>query len=115
MSSSSDTSPEEKGLARNPELMTRRDTALLVIDMQVKLLAAIADSVRITWNTRRLIEGAVALDIPILATEQYPEGLGPTTPELASLLEEPIAKKVFSCGLCEELMVALENTKVSKH
>ena len=65
-------------LPRSPELMSRHDTALLVVDVQGKLASAVQDATRLTWNIERLIQGAQLLGLPVAATEQYPEGLGPT-------------------------------------
>jgi nicotinamidase-related amidase len=96
-------------LPRSPELMTRHDTILLVVDVQEKLLPAIDRAARVAWNVRRLIDGAKTLGVPVLATEQYPEGLGPTIPELASLLGDVPSKLTFSCGGCPEFAAALES------
>jgi nicotinamidase-related amidase len=90
-------------LPRSPELMNRDDSALLVVDVQARLLPMIAGHERMTWNIRRLIDGAKILGVPVAATEQYPQGLGPTTPELATRLGEIPAKLAFSCGECGEL------------
>jgi len=91
---------------RSAELMNAGDTALVVIDVQQKLVAAMADKAQVVWNCRRLIEGARILSLPVVATEQYPEGLGPMVPELAQLIENRQAKLRFSCagcGIFEEL------------
>jgi len=93
-------------LVRSPELMNRDDAALLVVDMQAKLLPLIASHQRVIWNCRRLIDGAKILGVPIAATEQYPQGLGPTTAELAGRLETIPAKLAFSCGECGEIFRA---------
>jgi len=77
--------------------MTPADTALLVIDMQQKLLPAVADHRRIAWNCRRLLDGAKILGVPAVGTEQYPQGLGPTVPELAERLGPLPEKLTFSC------------------
>ncbi len=90
-------------LPRSPELMNRDDAALLVVDMQAKLLPLIAGSERVVWNVRRLIDGAKILGVPVAATEQYPQGLGPTTTELSQRLGAIPAKLAFSCGECGEL------------
>lgn len=90
-------------LPRSPELMSRDDTALLVVDVQEKLIRLIPDHARIIWNTRRLIDAARALGVPVAATEQYPQGLGGTVSELAALLEAPADKVAFSCGACGPL------------
>jgi nicotinamidase-related amidase len=92
----------DQALPRSPELMNRDDAALLVVDMQAKLLPLIAGSGRVVWNVRRLIDGAKILGVPLAATEQYPQGLGPTTPELAERLGPIPAKMAFSCGECGE-------------
>jgi nicotinamidase-related amidase len=90
-------------LLRSPEMMSRGDTALLVVDVQEKLIPLIADHQRIVWNVRRLIEGAKILGIPVAATEQYPKGIGPTVPELAKRLGPIPAKLAFSCCGCPEI------------
>jgi nicotinamidase-related amidase len=90
-------------LLRSPELMNRDDAALLVVDMQAKLLPLIPDSQRLIWNVGRLIDGAKILGVAHAATEQYPQGLGPTTPELAQRLGEIPAKTAFSCIECGDI------------
>jgi len=100
--------------SRTPELMSRTDTAVLVIDVQEKLLAAIPAAPLIEWNVRRLVEGARVLSLPVLATEQYPQGLGPTCGGILELVDEPVAKKSFSCCLCPEVMERLVGTNASK-
>jgi nicotinamidase-related amidase len=66
------------------------------------------------WNIRRLIDGAKLLGLPILATEQYPQGLGPTTTELVTLLDKVFDKTAFSCGGCEALCRELGATDKRK-
>lgn len=92
--------PSINSLPRSPELMNRDDAALLVVDMQGKLLPLIPGHQRLIWNVRRLIDGAKILSVPIAATEQYPQGLGPTTPELAQRLGTIPAKMAFSSCEC---------------
>lgn len=75
--------------------------ALLVVDLQEKLLAAIPDGARVLDRARRFIEAAKILKVPIVATEQYPKGIGPTCAEIkAALGDTPIFDKVAfsSCG-----------------
>lgn len=88
---------------RSPELMSRGDTALLVVDVQTKLLEAMAPPPSMVWNIGRLIDGARILGMPVEATEQYPRGLGPTTPVLAERLGAIPAKSMFSCRECGHL------------
>lgn len=79
--------PENLPLHRSLELMSVwRYWGLLVVDMQGKLLTMITGHERITWNCRRLLDGAKLLGIPVAGTEQYPQGLGPTTAVLSERL-----------------------------
>jgi nicotinamidase-related amidase len=94
--------------------MSRGDTALLVVDVQEKLAAAIPQSARIVWNVRRLIDGAKILGLPVMGTEQYPKGLGPTVVELAERLGPLPSKLAFSCGGCPELFESLAGRGIHK-
>lgn len=105
-------------LPRSPELMSRGDSALLVVDVQGKLVSLIDGHRRIVWNIRRLIDGAGVLGVPVAATEQYPKGLGPTTPELTAALAtlggraSPLplpSKMAFSCGECGEIFAGFRS------
>jgi nicotinamidase-related amidase len=90
-------------LTRSPLLMSRQDTALLIVDMQPKLLNLIESGPTIVWNNRRLLDGAKLFDVPVMGTEQYPHGLGGTEPSLAERMPSPAAKVAFSCGACTQL------------
>ena len=82
-------------------MLEASDTALALIDVQGKLAALMHEKEKLYRNLRILVQGAAALKLPILWLEQYPEGLGPTIPEVAGLLEgrKPLAKTCFSaCG-----------------
>ena len=75
----------------NPLDLTRfhlnaEETALLIIDVQTKLMAAMEDTPRLCRNTGILLTAARELHIPVVVTEQYPKGLGPTVPEVAEQL-----------------------------
>ncbi len=88
------------------------NTVLVLVDVQTKLAALMADREAMIANQRRMIRGAQILKTPILWNEQYPEGLGPTIPELAELLPdiEPLAKRSFSCCGNGEFVEQLEAT-----
>ena len=81
----------------HPTQMSAADTALLVIDVQEKLLPKIPGAAALTRNIAFLIDGARLLDMPVTATEQYPKGLGPTVPELARRVPQRPEKTAFSC------------------
>lgn len=74
------------------------NTLLLLVDFQVKLVRVMHDREILLENVRKLVRSMVALDVPVLRTEQNPGGLGPTVPEIAGLLAgEPVSKFSFSC------------------
>jgi nicotinamidase-related amidase len=105
---------DAKTLPRSPELMTPQDTVLVVVDVQEKLMPLVAGASRILWNLRRLLDGAEAVGLKTLATEQYPQGLGKTVPELAGRLGTIPSKLTFSCGGCEPFAKELAGLGVSK-
>ena len=80
----------------HPTQMSAGDTGLLVIDVQEKLLPKIPAADQLIRNIAFLVDGAKLLDMPVQATEQYPKGLGGTTPELAQRLPERPDKLAFS-------------------
>jgi len=73
--------------------------ALIVVDIQEKLLPPIFQKEMLVKNSKLLIRLAGILKIPVLMTTQYAKGLGSTVPEIASLLPETqaIDKQMFSC------------------
>jgi len=73
-------------------LLDRTRSLLLVIDVQERLAPAIAEGGARIARTRLLLEGARRLEVPVLATEQYPKGLGRT---VADLLPWPAGTEVF--------------------
>jgi nicotinamidase-related amidase len=80
---------------------TRNASALLIIDVQERLAAAMdpARLERVVNRTLAAIDGANALGLPIIVTEQYPRGLGPTLAPIAQRLGggvKPIEKLEFS-------------------
>lgn len=84
-------------IARRP--LEADQCALIIIDIQEKLLPPIFQKEQLIKNTQLLIRLAGILRIPHIATVQYAKGLGNTVPEIASLLPEtePIDKQMFSC------------------
>jgi isochorismate hydrolase len=83
--------------SRSPELLSAATSRLLIVDMQQRFMPAIANHQPLIENCVKLVKAAGILQVPVCATEQYPQGLGPTIPELASLLPPPAAKVRFSC------------------
>ncbi|MGA8762609.1 MAG: hydrolase [Candidatus Sulfotelmatobacter sp.] len=83
--------------ARRP--LAAEQCALIVIDIQDKLLPPIFQKEQLVQNSQLLIRAAGILKIPALVTTQYSKGLGGTVPEISSLLPETpaIDKQLFSC------------------
>ncbi|MCX6268392.1 MAG: hydrolase [Bacteroidetes bacterium] len=81
---------------------------LLVIDFQERLFPAIHDHEKLSKNVPLLIEGLKVLGIPMIVTEQYVKGLGPTIPEIAATIQgvDRIEKASFSC--CDEPQFMME-------
>ena len=78
-------------------MLTTEACAVLVIDLQEKLVPALTDQVAIVGRCRLVLEAARRLAVPALLTEQYPRGLGPTVPAIASLVApSAVAKTTFS-------------------
>ena len=81
----------------SPDRLTAREGGLLVVDLQEKVLAPIRYGDLAVANAARLVRAARLLGMPAWATEQYPEGLGPTAPEIAELIPDRPAKMTFHC------------------
>jgi nicotinamidase-related amidase len=94
------TAPRENSAdyVRNPDLLSATNSRLLIVDVQDKLLPPIANGPRLVHNCRRLIDGAKIVSVPVYGTEQYPQGLGPTTAELATRMGPRVEKVIFSCA-----------------
>jgi nicotinamidase-related amidase len=79
----------------------RERAALVVVDVQEAFRKAIPDFDRVAGNAATLVQGASAMDIPVVLTEQYPRGLGETVPEVAEHLPagtERLEKVRFSAA-----------------
>ena len=63
-------------IVRNSKLLKTESTALLIIDIQEKILPVMHSPEFIISNTKKLINGFKVLGLPIFFTEQYPKGLG---------------------------------------
>ena len=92
-------------------------SCLLVVDIQERLIPAIHEAEALVDNSRWLIEIANELDVPVLTTEQYPQGLGHTSEALKPLLkpENILEKSWFSCmsePACNERINALRPDQV---
>jgi nicotinamidase-related amidase len=92
-------------------LLDASKASLLVIDIQERLLPAMADGARVLAKTTILQRAAEQLALPLTISEQYPKGLGRTVPELASNRAAIFEKLAFSCWRDE----ALRNHFINLH
>lgn len=90
---------------------TPQSSCLLLIDLQARLMPAIADSVRLLDTARRLAETARLLDIPIYATEQNRSGLGETVGALRSFALSTFQKMHFDATRERAWMSFLPNDR----
>ena len=102
-------------IARRP--LDPEQCALIVIDIQEKLLPPIFEKERLLRNSQLLIRLAGVLKMPTLLSTQYSKGLGNTVPEVASLLPDtsPIEKQVFSCFGSDVFCAALKRLPESRN
>ena len=80
-------------------MFTAENSALVIIDIQEKLFRVMYEKEALSSNIQKLIKGIQIMDIPIIVTEQNPDGLGLTIPEISNILPglQPIPKFSFSC------------------
>jgi nicotinamidase-related amidase len=92
-------------------LLDRSDSVLVVVDVQEAYRNLTVEHERMVQNVRRLLEAAKIMNVPILATEQYPKGLRHTQPEVADGFPEGqrvIEKLSLSCWKEPEFARAIE-------
>ena len=85
-------------------------SCLLVIDVQEKLAPAVHQAEQLIENCRWMIEAAHLLKVPVLASEQYPRGVGPTVAALRELIADDQVKdkQTFSCADAPECQTMIE-------
>ena len=101
---------------RFSKLLKPDQTALLIIDIQERILPVISNNQMVVDNTLKLIKGFKILNLPIYFTEQYPKGLGPThktiTDELGDI--KPFDKMSFSCSGASDLFEEFNKKNLSQ-
>lgn len=95
--------------------LNREETVLLVIDIQEKLVPVMDYKDQVINNNKILISAAQQMDFPVVATEQYPKGLGQTVPELLKLIDKDniFAKNSFT-AYTDEVRDALKSLNKKK-
>jgi nicotinamidase-related amidase len=97
-------------------LCRQKDSLLLCIDIQDRLLQAMVEPARsrMIENTVRLLKTAQLLSIPVMYTEQYPQGLGSTIAEIKEVIPEDSGyfdKTSFSCCATESFIEAVRTSR----
>ena len=80
-------------------LLDRSESVVSVVDIQEKLAAVMGRREQVVEQTCKLLRSALRLEVPVVVTEQYPQGLGRTVPEVAEAAGDvtPIEKLSFGC------------------
>lgn len=84
------------------KLVERERAQLLVVDIQEKLLPHIAEHERVVAQAARITRAAAALAVPVTVSEQYPQGLGPTTPALNAAAEGAARATKMTFSFCAD-------------
>lgn len=95
--------------------ITLDSTIAVVVDVQERLLPVMYETEQTLAKIVTLIRGFRSLDVPLLVTEQYPKGLGPTVDDVVAALTDdgtftPIVKSAFSCCDDDAFSAALSDT-----
>lgn len=95
----------------NLGLLQKETTALLVIDVQERLMPVIHGQEQIFVSVNKLLRGAEMLGLETIITEQYPKGLGNTCKEVEIGENKTLIEKVcFSCMQSEPVTEQLKLT-----
>ncbi len=99
---------------RHPFIISSERSAFIIIDLQANLIKAMDQQLlkeRLV-NVHKLIALAKTFNVPILVTEQYPQGLGTTEETVVEALPvyEPLVKDTFSAGIDAPTLEAISQT-----
>ena len=80
-------------------ILDKNKAVLVIVDVQERLVPAMDQKEKVTDNCIHLIEAAKLLDVPVVVTEQYPKGLGPTIEAIRNVVPHygPLEKVTFDC------------------
>jgi nicotinamidase-related amidase len=85
---------------RHEHVLDPNNSVVVVVDLQEGFRAPIFEFDKIVARTSIVVQAVKLLNLPVLVTEQYPQKLGATVPEIKSVLPEGVAivdKTAFSC------------------
>lgn len=91
-------------------LLNLDEAMLLLVDMQDKLVELLPDAARVTQHCEWMVQLANLLEVPVLVSEQYPEGLGSTVSALSDVIQNAtlMTKQHFSCVADPECLSLIE-------
>lgn len=101
----------------HPSLLDIKKTALVVIDIQEAFRNAIPDFALVASRASMAVRGFQILDVPVIVTEQYPKGLGPTAEEIRLVLPDnytALEKTSFSSCGAGPFLAQLEESGVAQ-
>ncbi|MCA9322321.1 MAG: hydrolase [Planctomycetes bacterium] len=95
------------------QILDLERSLLVMVDVQERLVPVMRDAARMISRLSVLLRGCVVLGVPVLISEQYPRGLGPTLEVLSELVPEAqrIEKTSFSCTGSRAFNEALRATE----
>lgn len=97
----------------NPTRLDPQRSALLVVDLQQRLIPVMRDQDRLVRRAARLVQGAQILGVPLMVTEQYPRGLGHTIDQIARHFVQPrcVVEKTRFSACIEPVQNHLQQAK----
>ena len=101
--------PDRRGAPDSISLLLHREGALLlIVDVQERLAKVMPPEAmaQVEKNAIVLMQAAQKLGLPVIVSEQYPKGLGPTLPSIRAAMaaeSSPVEKLEFSCGASKEI------------
>ena len=99
---------------RNPNILRREDTALIVIDMQEPFLTVMHDRERLIANVRLLVQAAIVMQVPVVPTTQNEKRLGGVAAEITQdyrdfAVAASLDKMAFSCAEADGFLDGLKS------
>lgn len=97
----------------HPDTLNREESVLVVVDVQKAFRSVIYDMPILASSISTAVRGMQILGVPVIVTEQYPKGLGPTVEEISAVLTEetPVIEKTSFGAYGEpQFVAALEST-----
>lgn len=96
----------------SPDLIAVEESLILVVDVQERLLPAMAEAEKVQKYVKILTDAAALMNVPVIATEQYPKGLGPTVSDAldTSSIQACIEKSGFSVLSEPAVMQAIKDS-----